>query len=111
MPSGDALESSWLARHQKELLEFSAQIEQCIADSGWENLTKVLELRQQYLERLLADPIPDCFLNDIKHLVTSVLEQDAVFLGKVQEQKNISAQQQFSLERGLQAVRAYNSNL
>lgn len=111
MQSPETIREIWIDGHQAALSDFSAQIESCIINSDWERLATVLETRQQYLEQLLANPIPEGFLDAVKQLSESILDEDAGFLRRIQEQKNISAQQQTSLERGRQAIRAYNDNI
>lgn len=111
MPSADSISGDWLATHHKTLSDFSTRIESCIANSEWEGLAAILESRQQYFEQLLGNPIPDCFLAGVKQIAASVVKEDAGFVARVQDQKNIAAHLQASLERGRQAVRAYNNNL
>lgn len=100
---------SWLEVRKRAVLEFSAKIDRCIDGLEWDNLTAVLKSRQQYLEQLSQEPIPEVFKASIKHLVQSILQQDEIFQARIQRQKNIATQQQVAIERGRRAIDAYNS--
>lgn len=91
------------------LHSFTSEIDECIRQSSWEVLADVLASRQQYLEQVLALPIPKKDLDEVRRLVEGVLAQDGEFQIKIQQHKKLLAEQVSSLERGRRAVRAYGS--
>ncbi|MFA6051970.1 MAG: flagellar protein FliT [Methylobacter sp.] len=105
----NSLSNAELFQSQLERLSIVAnEISECIADEEWEKLTMVLELRQQYLDQLFSDPIPEEYRDTAKEIAHAILEQDAISMAKVQEQMRIAKKLQVSYERGKKAIRAYN---
>jgi len=103
------LSNAELFQFQLERLRaVASEISECIADDEWEKLTRVLELRQQYLDQLFSDPIPEEYRDTVKEIAHTILEQDAVSIAKVQEQMRIAEELQVSYERGKRAIRAYD---
>lgn len=92
----------------ERLRTVASEISECIADEEWEKLTMALELRQQYLDQLFSDPIPEEYHDTVKKIAHEILEQDAVSMAKVQEQMDIAEKLQVSYERGKRAIRAYD---
>jgi hypothetical protein len=105
----NSLSNAELFQSQLERLRtVASEISECIADEEWEKLTMVLELRQQYLDQLFSNPIPEEYRDTVKEIVHAILEQDAISMAKVQEQMRIAEKLQVSYERGKKAIRAYN---
>lgn len=73
-------------------------------------LTTVLASRQTYLEQILSNSNSEECVKAIRELVEGILEQDAVFQSKIQDQKNKLIELQSLLERGRRAVQAYNGH-
>ena len=90
-----------------ELAALSKQIDDCVAEEQWEQLITVLNLRQQCLEVLFAEPIVEPEI--LKSLAHSIIEQDKLFVEKIQEQKKIIEKQLHELSKGQQAVQAYGA--
>ncbi|CAD6878002.1 hypothetical protein [Methylomonas albis] len=100
-----------LVKCQQQLQCFADNIQGCLLKAEWERLADILDERQVYLERFFASAAS---LSEhkkllIKQLAQSMLEQDAVFISYIEEQKMCSATQQSVLDRGRKAVQAYNS--
>ncbi len=89
----------------EELMALSNQIHEYIAEEQWEQLVAVLNLRQQCLEVLFSEAAAEPGI--LKSLANSILEQDIVFIARIQEQKKIVEKQILELDRGLQALQAY----
>lgn len=98
-----------LDRISQRLLDFSNEIGNCIDQSDWEMLVTVLASRQAYLEQVLANPVQDEQRDVVRRFLEKVLEEDATFQAKVQDQKIQSNELQSVLERGRRAVKAYNN--
>jgi hypothetical protein len=91
----------------EELKVLFDEIQEHIAQEQWEQLTVVLDLRQQYLEKLFSEAAEDTEL--LKSLANAIVEQDAVFVEKIKEQQKIVEKQILELNKGRQAVQAYGS--
>lgn len=91
----------------QELKVLFDEIQQHIAQEQWEQLTVVLELRQQYLEKMFSEATEDTVL--LKSLANAIIEQDAIFVEKIKEQQKIVEKQILELNKGRQAVQAYGS--
>ena len=102
--------TAWIEPYSQRLSDFSREIENCINNSNWEMLESVLASRQAYLETILSNPRPDESRDAVKQLLERLLEQDAVFQEKIQDQKNRLFELQSLLERGRRAVQAYNEH-
>lgn len=94
----------------QRLSDFSNEIGNCIDKSDWEMLATILASRQDYLEQMLANPVSDEQRDAIRRLLENVLEEDAIFQSKVQDQKIQLNELQSVLERGRRAVQAYNNH-
>lgn len=92
----------------EELTALSNEIYEYVAGEQWEQLVTVLELRQQYLEKLFSEAVAES--GTLKSLAKSILEQDAVFVASIQEQKKIVEEQILALDKGRQAIQAYSSS-
>lgn len=92
----------------EQLTALSNEIHEYVAGEQWEQLVAVLDLRQQCLEALFSEAVvkPDT----LKSLASSILEQDAVFVARIQEQKRIVEKQILDIGKGRQAVQAYDAN-
>ncbi len=105
VPDPDFLE--W----QQQLQGFADNIQDCIVKAEWERLADILDVRQAYLEQFFVTTAafsePKKLL--LKQLAQSMLEQDAVFISYIEEQKMRSATQQSVLDRGRKAMLAYSS--
>lgn len=113
MPSPDGLipsDCSWIEQQKQKLESFANKIESCIDNSEWEMLSVTLESRQEFLEKLFLDSVPESWRYAMIQLAESILERDKFFQAKVEEQKNISSRLQLALERGRRAVQAYNNH-
>lgn len=102
--------TGWVEECSQRLCDFSSGIELCIAKADWEMLTTVLASRQTYLEQILSNSNSEECVKAIRELVEGILEQDAVFQSKIQDQKNKLIELQSLLERGRRAVQAYNGH-
>lgn len=91
----------------EELNVLFDEIQEHIAQEQWEQLTVVLDLRQQYLEKLFSEAAEDTEL--LKSLANAIVEQDAVFVEKIKEQQKVVEKQILELNKGRQAVQAYGS--
>ncbi len=100
----------WIQPHEEKLVDFRNKIERCLVDGTWEILPALLDSRQAYLEHMFNQPIPGNCQEALKRLAQSVLDDDVVFLSRVEVQKNIIAQQQLSFNRGRRAMQAYNNS-
>jgi hypothetical protein len=92
----------------EELKALSNEIYEYVAGEQWEQLTAVLHLRQQCLERLFSGVIAEPGV--LRSLAGSIIEQDAVFVARIQEQKEIIEKQLLALGRGQHAIQAYGSS-
>lgn len=91
----------------EELTALSSQVYECIAEEQWEQLVTTLHLRQQCLEALFSGVIAES--ETLKSLASSILEQDAILISKIQEQKKIVEKQILELDKGQQAIQAYGA--
>jgi hypothetical protein len=91
----------------EELTALSNEIYEYVAEEQWEQLAAVLDLRQQCLEALFSEAVAES--EALKSLASSILEQDAVFVARIQEQRKIVEKQILALDRGRQALQAYGS--
>lgn len=102
----------------EELTALSNEVCECVAEEQWEQLAVVLDLRQRCLEKLFSDTVVEPEV--LRSLAGSIIEQDAVFIEKIQErkkaleeqtqeQKNILEEQILAFDKGRQAVQAYSS--
>lgn len=91
----------------EKLATLSAQVHECVAEEQWEQLVVVLDLRQQCLEKLFSGEVvaPEA----LKTIASSIIEEDAVLIEKIQEQKNILGKQIVAFDKGRQATQAYGS--
>lgn len=89
----------------EELKNLFYEIQEHIAKEQWEQLIGVLDLRQQYLETLFSEANEGAEF--LKSLANAILEQDAVFVEKIQEQRKIVEKQILELNKGRQAMQAY----
>ncbi|OAI06599.1 hypothetical protein [Methylomonas methanica] len=96
---------------QQQLQGFANTIQDCMVKAEWERLADILDVRQNYLEQFFVTTAafsePKKLL--LKQLAQSMLEQDAVFISYIEEQKMRSATQQSVLDRGRKAMLAYSS--
>lgn len=100
--------NSGLFQSQLERLgKVADEILQCIQDEEWEKLTIALELRQQYLEYLFSEPVPDEYQDVVKKIAGKILEQDAVSILKVQQHIEKAEKLQVLYERGKRVIQAY----
>lgn len=91
----------------EELTALSSQVHEYVAGEQWEQLVAALKLRQQCLEALFSEtPIKS---DDFKAIANSILEQDSAFIEKIQEQKKLVEKQIQELDKGRQAIQAYNA--
>ncbi len=111
MPSLDTTPANhlWLADQEQTLLDFATKIDACIVSTDWAALSTVLNDRQQYLDRLFQQPIPDEARWAIKQLFQSVLQQDETFQARIQVQKDIALKQQMVIEHSRRAIDAYSN--
>lgn len=91
----------------EELKALSIQIHEFVAGEQWEQLKVVLDLRQQCLEALFSENVAKTEI--LKSLAHSILEQDAVFVARIQEQKKIIEEQISALGKSRHAINAYDS--
>jgi len=105
----NSLDEHWLEEQRNALLAYSDKIEFCISHADWEALTVVLESRHAYLQQLFLPTVPLEWRATLKQLAEFVLQQDVLFQSRVEEQKQIVAQQQLAFDRGRQAVQAYRN--
>jgi len=105
----DENQFNWYEARKLALDEFARKIDFCIENLQWENLATILDSRQQFLEQLSLEAIPENFRFAIKQLIQSVLQQDELYQAKIQRQKDIASQQQVEIERGRRAINAYTS--
>lgn len=92
----------------EQLKALSNEIYEYVAKEQWEQLIVALDLRQQCLEMLFSGVITES--EALKSLSGSIIEQDAVFVARIQEQKDIVEKQLLALGRGQQAIQAYGSS-
>lgn len=90
----------------EELTALTDRVFECVAEEQWEQLVTVLHLRQQCLETLFSEPIVEPEF--LKSLADSILEQDSIFVTRIQEQKKIVEKQILELDKGQQAIQAYS---
>jgi len=98
----------WLEQRERELQDFTRQIESRIENKDWEGLQSVLEARQIYFERQQSGPIPPLCVMGFKGLIQQVLSQDQAFQARIQQIRDQLKIEQQSFERGKQALHAYN---
>jgi hypothetical protein len=91
----------------EELAALSNEIHAYVVEEQWEQLATVLNLRQQCLETLFSETAESVAL---KALANSILEQDAAYVAKIQEQKKILEKQISIFDKGRQALKAYGSS-
>ncbi|MCK9396884.1 MAG: flagellar protein FliT [Methylobacter sp.] len=91
----------------EELGVLSNQVSECVAEEQWEQLVVVLDLRQRCLEKLFSDANRES--ETLKSLVSSIIEEDAVLIEQIQEQKKILKKQIVAFDKGRQATQAYGS--
>lgn len=103
------LNEHWLEEQRIALLTYADKIESCINRADWEMLTLVLESRHSYLQQMFSPMVPLEWQASFKQLAEFVLQQDALFQSRVEEQKRLVVQQQLAFDRGRQAVRAYRN--
>lgn len=105
VPDPDFLE--W----QQQVQGFANTIQDCMVKAEWERLADILDVRQAYLEQFFASTaaFSEQKKRLLKQLAQSMLEQDAVFISYIEEQKMRSATQQSVLDRGRKAMLAYSS--
>ena len=72
----------------EELTTLSNQIFEYVAGEQWEQLITTLHVRQQCLETLFSEAAAEPEI--LKSLANSILEQDAIFIIRIQEQKKNS---------------------
>jgi hypothetical protein len=94
---------------QLKLDDFFKQINGCIEKSEWDDLNIVLDARQQLLEQIFNDALPKTYQGAARQFAELILEQDAVFLDRIEKQKELSIAQQASFERNVRALQAYIS--
>lgn len=92
----------------EELKALSIQVYEYVAGEQWVQLAAVLDLRQQCLEALFSGAVAES--ETLKSLASSILEQDAVFVARIQEQKKIVEKQILALDKGRHAIHAYGSS-
>ncbi|TAK63009.1 flagellar protein FliT [Methylobacter sp.] len=92
----------------EELKALSVQISEYVAGEQWEQLVVALDLRQQCIEALFSEAVAEP--EALKSLARSILEQDAVFVARIQEQKKIVEKQILALDKGRHAINAYGSS-
>lgn len=102
-------DGDWWELHESLLRDFSNKIDGCVANSDWEELISVLRSRQTCLEDMFAKPVPEQYGKAIRSLVSEILDQDAMFQLKVQDQKTMLANQLAELKRSQFALHAYNN--
>lgn len=107
--SSDA-DPNWIELQNTILNTYSEKIELCIEHSAWKMLAVVIEARHAYLVQLFSPAVPRQYRTFLKQLAESILQQDRLIQSRVEEQKNIIAQQQLSLDRGRRAVQTYSLN-
>jgi len=98
----------WLEQRERELQDFSGQIESRIENKDWEGLQAILKARQIYFERQQSSPIPPLCVTGFKGLIQQVLSQDQAFQMRIQQIRDELKVEQQSFERGKQALHAYN---
>lgn len=91
----------------EELKTLSNEIHEYVAGEQWEQLVVALDLRQQCLEALFSEAVAEP--ETLKSLANAILEQDAVFVARIQEQKKMVEKQILDLSKGRQALHAYGS--
>lgn len=92
----------------EQLTALSNEIHEYVAGEQWEQLVVVLDLRRQCLEALFSEAVAET--EPLKSLANSILEQDAVFVARIQEQRKIVEKQILDLGKGRQAIQAYGSS-
>lgn len=109
MPSPEISGSAedWIQLQREVLSTYSDKIEACIGNSEWEMLAVVLESRKAFLQRLFSPIVEEQHRTNLKQLAESILQQDAFFQARVEEQKRIVVQQQMAIDHGRRAVQAY----
>lgn len=91
----------------EELAALSNQVSECVAAEQWEQLAVVLDLRQHCLEKLFSEAVMAS--EALKSLASSIIEEDAVLIERIQEQKKILEKQIVAFDKGRQATQAYTS--
>ncbi|MGZ4953847.1 MAG: flagellar protein FliT [Methylobacter sp.] len=91
----------------EELTTLSNQVSEYVAGEQWEQLVVALDLRQQCLETLFSEAVVQS--ETLKSLASSILEQDAVLVARIQKQKKIVEKQILAFDKGRQAIQAYGS--
>lgn len=91
----------------EELAALSNEIHECVDGEQWEQLVAVLALRQQCLETLFSEAVAES--ETLKSLASSILEQDAVLVARILEQRKVVEKQMLALDKGRQALHAYGS--
>jgi hypothetical protein len=92
----------------EELTALSNEIDEHVAKERWEQLVVALDLRQQCLESLFSEAVVE--FEALKSLASSILQQDAVFVARIQEQRKIVEKQIIALDKGRRAIQAYVSS-
>ena len=87
------------------LASLSDEIQQHIAGEQWEALIRALDLRQQCLETLFSEAAAES--EALKALASSILEQDAVAVTKIEALKQAAHEQILSLSKGRKALQSY----
>ena len=100
----------WIGLQNAIVETYAEKIESCIKHSAWKMLAVVMEARHAYLVRLFSPAVSEQYRMFLKQLAESILQQDVHIQARVEEQRNIIAQQQLSLDRGRRAVRTYALN-
>ncbi|MFI3138343.1 MAG: flagellar protein FliT [Methylococcaceae bacterium] len=90
-----------------ETLEgYLAELDRCIVDEQWDQLTEVLDKRQQYFEALFTD-IDSLDKDWLNAMIKQVLLQDNALATRVIQQKDRVEHERLNLSRSRQAVKAY----
>ena len=88
---------------------FSSDIESCLSTSDWQGLSRVLEARQAYLERILPAARNSENGDSIRELVMRVIEEDKESQATILEQQARLLELNSQFEQGRQAIKAYTS--
>lgn len=91
----------------EELTALSNQVFEHVAEEQWEQLVTTLHLRQQCLDALFSGAVAESEI--LKALASSILEQDAILIARILEQKKIVEKQILELDKGRQAIQAYGA--
>jgi hypothetical protein len=92
----------------EQLKSLTNQIDEYVAKEQWEFLLVVLELRQHCLEAMFS--AAEAENESLRSLADSILEQDAIFVAKIQTQQKIVEKLIVDLGKGRQATQAYGAS-